>query len=198
MFTCKGRKKTTDLFFRQLLAPPLLANLMTLIVPTRGTVTTIIFPLTPDAFTAPLPLLLDLLVDAAAATTIVRVHRTVRLHLVVALEARRAGDGGHLARALGRHLHVAGRAVALRRALQAGGAHFPPLLLPEVVARRGVHGAAPVELLVQPVEEHGVLHHRGHGVLELRVVQPHVLNLQPRVLQSGDAPRQLLQVLVGF
>lgn len=166
-------KMFTDLFLRELLAPPLLADLVALVVPARSTITAIVLPLASDAFAASFPLLLHLLVHVPATNVCVHVYRTVHVHLV-GLETRRAGDGGHLTRILRPDLHVAGGAVAVDAALQAGGSHFPPLLLAEVVPRRRRQVA--VDLLLDAVVQTAVaVLDLGHWVLELSMVQAYIL-----------------------
>lgn len=125
----------THLFLREFLAPPLLADLMALVVSARGTITAIVLSLASDAFATSFPLLLHLLVHASATNVCVHVYRTIHVHLV-GFEARRAGNGGHLTRIFRTDLHVTGGPVAVDAALQAGGPHFPPLFLTKVIPRR--------------------------------------------------------------
>lgn len=163
----------THLLLGEFLAPPLLTYLMALIVSTRCTVTTIVLPLAPDAFTAPLSLLLHLLVLHITAANFMfrrlRMHHTTtttttglcwctaRCHAVMFETGRCARYGRHLAR-----VHVHGGAITFGGTLQAGGADFPSLFLAVIAAGGGATAQfGPVQAVVEATT---VVH---QGVLEL-------------------------------
>lgn len=158
----------THLFLSQFLAPPLLTYLMAFIVPTRRTVTTIVLPLTPDTFTAPLSLLLHLFVLHVTAANLML--RSIRMRDTTAWYPRRTGchavvfktgggtrNGCHLT-----GIDVHGSTIALRRAFEAGGANFPTFFFTNVATRgRTAPEFGPVQTVVKAT---GVVH---EGVLEL-------------------------------
>lgn len=179
----------THLLLGELLASSLLADLVTLIVPTRCTITTIVFPLTTDTFAAPFPFLLHLFVHITA-TNLVNVHRTVSVHRMVRLVTARTGNGRHLARILrAAHLHITRGAITLRRTLQTAGPHFSSLLLAEVVTRRRTDT---VQLLIESIVQAVVRVERRHRILELSGMQTDVLQLEGLLMvQRSQVARQL-------
>lgn len=122
-----GRGTDLDLFLRELLAAPHLADLVGLVVPAWSARGAVVLPHAADALAATLPLLLPLLLP---------VHVPVRLgaarHRMVdgMLEAPDARAGN------ARHLSVRARVAA--GAFQGRGAVLPLLLLPPVrTSRKG-------------------------------------------------------------